>query len=67
MTLVSLKELATSDGILIRVYNINTTKCLYTLSEHTHFVYDLKLMDDGETLLSGGLDKQLIKWSLKTY
>ena len=56
MTLVSQKELATTDYKDIIVYDINTTKCLYTLFGHTSFVIDLKLMDDCETLLSGGFD-----------
>ena len=57
MTLVSQKELAITNKKDISVYDINTTKCLYTLSGHNAAVFDLKLMDDGETLLSGGWDK----------
>ena len=56
MTLVSQKELATTDKKDIRVYDINTTKCLYTLFGHNEYINDLKVLDNGETLLSGGFD-----------
>ena len=35
MILVSHKELATTDNKDIKVYDINTTECLYILSAHT--------------------------------
>ena len=47
MILVSQKELATGGYQEIKVYDIKTTKCLYTLSGHGGGVFDLKLLDDG--------------------
>ena len=66
MILVSQKELATANRNKIKVYDIITTKCLYTLSGHTWEVRDLKLLNDDETLLSGDWDGKLKKWCLKT-
>ena len=47
MTLVSQKELATTGYKDIKVYDINTTQCLYTLSGHNYVVLSLKLLNDG--------------------
>ena len=45
MILLNKNEIATTIGKYIKVYDIKTTKCLYTLTGHSKIILDLVLLD----------------------
>jgi len=46
-----------SEDGTVRVWNLETKKCVAVLKEHFSTVTSLSLSDDGQTLLSAGRDK----------
>ena len=52
-----------SDG-LIRLYDVASNRRLPPLSGHAASVVALRVLPDGKTLLSVGLDRRLCKWDL---
>ncbi|XP_048465369.1 transducin beta-like protein 3 isoform X2 [Rhincodon typus] len=51
----------------IRLWNLNTSKCMMVLDAHYSAVTSLAFTSDGNTLVSSGRDKICIVWNLKTY
>ncbi|XP_038675846.1 transducin beta-like protein 3 [Scyliorhinus canicula] len=51
----------------IRLWNLNTSKCVMVLDAHYSAVTSLAFTSNGNTLVSSGRDKICTVWDLKTY
>ncbi|XP_041063249.1 transducin beta-like protein 3 isoform X2 [Carcharodon carcharias] len=51
----------------VRLWNLNTSKCIVVLDAHYSAVTSLAFTSDGNTLVSSGRDKICTVWDLKTY
>ncbi|XP_078414788.1 transducin beta-like protein 3 [Cetorhinus maximus] len=51
----------------VRLWNLNTSKCIMVLDAHYSAVTSLAFTSDGNTLVSSGRDKICTVWDLKTY
>lgn len=56
-----------SDDASVRVWNLESKKCIAVLEKHFSPVTSLALSDDGHTLLSAGRDKVVNIWDLHKY
>jgi len=59
------KTLVTCSGKVAIVWNVETGKAVRTLRGHPGLIWTLALSPDGETCITGGLDKTLIVWRVK--
>jgi len=59
------KILVTCSGKAAIVWDVETGKAARTLRGHPGLVWTLALSPDGETCITGGLDKTLIVWRVK--
>jgi WD40 repeat protein len=68
LKLLDSNTLASGDESAIRVWNITSGNLIKTLSNHTSSIWDTIcfLKDDGQTILSGSLDKTIKVWNWKT-
>ena len=55
--MLDLQLFSGSEDGTVRVWNLETKKCVTVLKEHFSKVTSLALSDDGQTLLSAGRDK----------
>jgi WD40 repeat protein len=51
----------------LRVWDVDTCKCLCILTHHLESVTSLVLCPSGATFLSGSLDKSVVLWSMRPY
>ncbi|VAH36346.1 unnamed protein product [Triticum turgidum subsp. durum] len=58
---------ARSDDGTVRVWNLESKKCIAVLNAHFSTVTSLALSEDGLTLLSAGRDKVVNVWDLRKY
>ena len=60
--------LASGDGSAIKVWNTTSGNLIKTLSNHTSSIWDTICLvkEDGQTILSGSLDKTVKVWNWKT-
>ncbi|URD82085.1 Utp13 specific WD40 associated domain [Musa troglodytarum] len=56
-----------SDDASVRVWNLESKKCVAVLEKHFSPVTSLALSEDGQILLSTGRDKVVNKWDLHNY
>ncbi|KAL1755957.1 WD40-repeat-containing domain protein [Schizophyllum commune] len=54
--------LLTGSETQIRLWNTRTGLCIRMLDKHTETVTSLEWLPDGSGFLSGGLDRQIIRW-----
>ena len=50
----------------MRLWDVITGKCLYTLQGHTNCVDSVAFSPDGATLATGGNDETIKVWDVKT-
>lgn len=51
----------------IKIWDLNSKKCLTTLKEHTSTVNSVDVSHDGSMLVSGSLDGTIKFWDLVSY
>jgi WD40 repeat protein len=51
---------------IIKIWNLQTAKLLYTLKAHTDAIESLAISPDGNLLASGSWDNRIKLWNLKT-
>ncbi len=49
----------------VKIWDIHTGRCKYSLTKHTEPVYSVSFSPDGEYLASGSFDRSLHIWSVK--
>ncbi|GJN26573.1 hypothetical protein PR202_gb14514 [Eleusine coracana subsp. coracana] len=56
-----------SEDGTVRVWNLESKKCVAVLKEHFSTITSLALSEDGQTLLSAGRDKVVNVWDMRKY
>jgi len=62
-----LQLFSAADDASIRVWDLQTSKCIANLSAHMSAVTSLSFSSDGEKLVTGGRDRVAVLWDLKTF
>jgi WD40 repeat protein len=57
--------ISASRDALLKVWDIDSGRCLQTLRGHTHFVYSVSAFDQGRRAISASADKTLKIWDLE--
>jgi WD40 repeat protein len=50
----------------LKLWNVESGKCVRTFKGHTHYVYSVNFSKDDRFVISGSVDKFLILWNIQT-
>lgn len=55
-----------SHDTTLKIWNLSTRDCLYSLCGHTNWVNSVSFSPDSKYLASGGHDRSIILWDLNS-